>query len=175
MEGKGIVYALLLLLASLLLYGCVENAKEESIGKLEQFNATFPFSKFPPKYTCDGEDVSPPIVIANPPNGTCCYAVYMYDNTTPNKFVHWVAWNIYADGNVIREGVSAPSDVNNFGRKGYGGPCPPYGEHIYILEVYALKSPLEYVPANPLEARGYFSTHTLGIGIAKATYERNES
>jgi len=99
------------------------------------------------KYTCDGHDVSPPVAW-DPVSGASAYALIVEDPDAPmGTFVHWVIYNI--KGKELPEGVDPASQlgvqgVNDFGRIGYGGPCPPkgHGVHRYFFRVYALKSEL---------------------------------
>lgn len=156
----------------LLLFGCTTPEKT-NLSKQEEntFFSKLPFKKFPDKYTCEGEDISPPISIS-PPNGSCCLAIYMYDETTPHKFKHWIAWNIPIN-QTIPEGVNAPSTYNDFGRIGYGGPCPPRGEeHVYVFEIYALKQPLNLTNPTPEKAREEFKKNSIAVSYLKATYSR---
>jgi len=95
----------------------------------------------PARYTCDGQNISPPLEISDVPQGTKSLALIMEDPDAPaGTFVHWVMWNIPPDTTEIEEGV-APKGVQgmtDFGRPGYGGPCPPSGTHTYRFELSAL-------------------------------------
>lgn len=98
----------------------------------------------PARYTCDGEDVSPPLEVDGIPDGTETLVLVMDDPDAPRgTWDHWVAYDIPVDTalpeNVGPVGVSG---VNSFGRTGYGGPCPPSGTHRYIFRVYALSARL---------------------------------
>ena len=103
--------------------------------------------KIPKKYTCDGEDVSPPLSWSGAPYGTKSYVIIMEDPDAPGgTFTHWVLYDLPAGLTNLSEGVEKKSDlkegpkqgVNDFGRVGYGGPCPPGGTHRYIFTLYAL-------------------------------------
>lgn len=104
-------------------------------------------SKLDKKYTCDGQDISPPL-LWDPVQGASAYALIVEDPDAPlGIFVHWVIYNI--KGNELPEGVKPGSQlgvqgVNDFGKVGYGGPCPPkgHGVHRYFFRVYALKTEL---------------------------------
>ena len=103
----------------------------------------------PVEYTCDGRDVSPPLEWGAPPSGTRSLALIMYDPDAPaGTFVHWVLYNIPAGvtrlpkglpGEPVLEGYGLQGR-NDFGRIGYGGPCPPrwHGEHRYYFALHAL-------------------------------------
>ncbi len=99
----------------------------------------------PKKYTCDGENISPPLQITNIPAGAKSLAIVLEDPDAPGKtFVHWTVWNVSPAGN-IAEGKLPSGGVtgkNNFGKNGYGGPCPPLGRHHYKFQVWALKNNL---------------------------------
>ena len=98
----------------------------------------------PVRHTCDGADVSPPLSIEDIPETAVCLALIMDDPDRPaGTWDHWVAYDI-----AVRHGV--PQGVGSLGtpghnswrRAGYGGPCPPTGEHRYYFRVYALDARL---------------------------------
>ncbi len=95
----------------------------------------------PPEYTCDGADLSPPLVISDVPSNAKSLALIMDDPDAPmGTFVHWVVWNIPPETREIRKG-SEPDGVQgrtDFRKLGYGGPCPPSGTHRYFFKLYAL-------------------------------------
>ena len=96
----------------------------------------------PPEYTCDGADGNPPLTIRNAPEKTRSLALIVDDPDAPRgTWVHWVAWNIGPDtteipANSVPKG--ALQGTNDFGKQGYGGPCPPSGSHRYFFKLYAL-------------------------------------
>ncbi len=100
--------------------------------------------EIPKKYTCKGENVNPEINIENLSEKTKSLALVMDDPDAPSGvFVHWVVWNISPDKTKISENSvpeRAVQGVNNFGKTGYGGPCPPSGTHRYYFKIYALDS-----------------------------------
>jgi Raf kinase inhibitor-like YbhB/YbcL family protein len=100
----------------------------------------------PSKFTCDGGDTSPPLQIAEVPSGAKSLVLIADDPDAPSGlFTHWAVWNISPQTNTIAEG-SAPKGVqgtNDFGRSGYGGPCPPSGTHRYYFKVFALNRELD--------------------------------
>ncbi|WP_457595353.1 YbhB/YbcL family Raf kinase inhibitor-like protein [Hydrogenimonas sp.] len=106
----------------------------------------------PAIYTCDGEDISPPLVFGEIPEEAASLALIVDDPDAPaGTFVHWVVYNIPATFGGLPEGIPPEpylSDgirqgVNSFGKIGYGGPCPPGGLHRYMFKLYALDAPLE--------------------------------
>jgi hypothetical protein len=102
----------------------------------------------PVRFTCDGADVSPALDIAGIPEGTACLALVMDDPDAPmGTWDHWVAYDIPVV-TTIPEGVKALGTAgrNSWRKIGYGGPCPPFGEHRYFFRVYALRAPLGLPP-----------------------------
>jgi len=101
----------------------------------------------PAKYTCDGADVSPPLQWEAVPEGTKSIALICDDPDAPmGTWVHWVLFNLPSDAKELAENIpaeetlpnGAKQGVNDFGRIGYGGPCPPGGTHRYFFKIYAL-------------------------------------
>jgi Raf kinase inhibitor-like YbhB/YbcL family protein len=100
----------------------------------------------PRKYTCDGDNLSPPLAFAGVPSATQDLAVLVEDPDAPHgTFVHWVAWGIDPSAPGLAEGQTPPgAGRNGFGGRGYGGPCPPRGSaHRYLFTVLALSSRLD--------------------------------
>jgi Raf kinase inhibitor-like protein, YbhB/YbcL family len=97
----------------------------------------------PSKFTCDGGDTSPPLQIAEVPSGAKSLALVVDDPDAPSGlFTHWMVWNISPQTNTIAEG-STPKGVhgtNDFGKSGYGGPCPPSGTHRYYFKIFCARS-----------------------------------
>ena len=95
----------------------------------------------PSKFTCDGGDSSPPLQIAEIPSSAKSLALIVDDPDAPSGlFTHWIIWNISPQTNEIAEG-STPKGVqgtSDFGKSGYGGPCPPSGTHRYYFKIFAL-------------------------------------
>lgn len=98
----------------------------------------------PRQHTCDGEDVSPPLAWDEVPDATEAFALVV-DDQDARGFVHWVLVDIPGDAHALPEGegdqVGMPGG-NDFRRIGWGGPCPPSGEHRYTFTLYALSGPL---------------------------------
>jgi Raf kinase inhibitor-like YbhB/YbcL family protein len=102
----------------------------------------------PSKFTCDGQNVSPPISWEGLPEGSKSLALICDDPDAPGgDFVHWVVFNIPAETSGFKENAAvgdiASLGITDFGRPGYGGPCPPSGFHHYHFKVYALDRMLE--------------------------------
>lgn len=104
-------------------------------------------SSIPKKYTCDGKDINPPLVIQNVPNGTRSLALIVDDPDAPvGIWVHWVVYNIDPGTREIAENSVPPGAVqgiNDFNKTSYGGPCPPSGTHRYFFKLYALDAKLD--------------------------------
>lgn len=96
----------------------------------------------PAKYSCDGDNISPPLEIKDVPEAARSLALIMDDPDAPGgTFVHWTVWNIPANTSRVEEGSLPPeaqAGMTSFGKAGYGGPCPPDGEHRYYFKLYAL-------------------------------------
>ncbi len=104
----------------------------------------------PAKYTCDGSDASPPLIIENIPPEAKSLALIVDDPDAPaGTWVHWVVWNIGPAVKEIKENSppsGAQEGMNDFRRRGYGGPCPPGGTHRYFFNLYALDTTLTLGP-----------------------------
>ena len=101
----------------------------------------------PSSYTCDGQDISPPLSWDAPPAATQSLALIVDDPDAPGDiFVHWVLYDLPPEIYQLPKGVSTEPTLssggvqgkNDFGKFGYGGPCPPSGIHRYFFKLYAL-------------------------------------
>lgn len=136
----------------------------------------------PGKFSCDGQDVSPPLSWNGLPQGTESLALVMEDPDAPaGNWVHWVIYNIPASLSGLPEGVPAErelangslSGLNSWGRNGYGGPCPPRGTHRYFFRLYALDAPLELAGGATRERLSEaMQGHILGQAEIMGTYRR---
>jgi len=109
----------------------------------------------PGKYTCDNIDISPPLEWSEVPDGTKTFALICDDPDAPmGTWVHWVLFNLPANILGLSENTpklevlknGARQGINDFGKIGYGGPCPPGGTHRYYFKIYALDKELESKP-----------------------------
>lgn len=111
--------------------------------------------RIPSKYTCEGDDLSPPLSWTGVPEGTKCLALIVDDPDAPDPakpqrvYVHWVVYNISVNAGGFTEGASpnampsgAVTGVNDYKKSEWGGPCPPIGRHRYFFKLYALDSEL---------------------------------
>lgn len=137
----------------------------------------------PSKYTCDGQDISVPLKWDSVPEGTKSLSVICDDPDAPGRtFVHWVLYNLPAGTRELSENVPPQASLSDgsqqgtsdFGRSGYGGPCPPGGTHRYFFKIYALDTEIDpgqrgLTKNDLLEAmRG----HILAEGQLMGTYTR---
>jgi Raf kinase inhibitor-like YbhB/YbcL family protein len=131
----------------------------------------------PRQFTCDGSDAPPALVVSDPPPGTRSYAVIMDDPDAPRgTFTHWLASDIRADGNVLHA-TEGKTLKNDFGRTGYGGPCPPpgHGPHRYYFTVYALDVPsLNLRGRSRADLEAALEGHTLAKAQLMGRYERSK-
>ena len=100
----------------------------------------------PSKFSCDGANTSPPLQISDVPPEAKSLVLIVDDPDAPGGlFTHWAVWNISPQTSTIAEG-STPKGVqgtNDFGKSGYGGPCPPSGTHRYYFRIFALDRELD--------------------------------
>ena len=122
---------------------------EESLTQTNMKIASSAFennAQIPSKYTCDAENINPPLEISEIPEGTVSLALLVDDPDAPaGDWVHWLVWNIPPSTESIAEG-SAPQGVEgttDFGKTEWGGPCPPSGTHRYFFKLYALDTELD--------------------------------
>jgi len=136
----------------------------------------------PKKYTCDGENISPPLEWSDIPKGTKSIALIADDPDAPRgTWVHWVLFNIPADVNGLPENVPPRSTLKNGARHGindsrklgYDGPCPPGGTHRYFFKLYALGVVLSLeTGATKVQLLKAMEGHILGEGQLMGKYKR---
>ncbi len=97
----------------------------------------------PRKYTCDGENVNPPLYVREVPKETKSLVLIVDDPDAPSgTWEHWNVWNISPTVKLKENSVPGVEGMNDFGKHSYGGPCPPSGTHRYFFKVYALDNML---------------------------------
>ncbi len=101
----------------------------------------------PVKYSCQGDDISPPLAWTAPPSKTQSFALIFNDPDAPGgTWDHWLLFNLPAETRSLPEGGALPAGTltgkNSWGRLDYGGPCPPRGTHRYFFKLYALDTEL---------------------------------
>lgn len=98
----------------------------------------------PRKHSCQGEDVSPELIIEDIPQGAESMALVVEDPDAPGRtFDHWVAYDMPVTSKIEEGATPGTQGVNSFSKRGYGGPCPPSGTHRYFFKVYALDKKLD--------------------------------
>jgi Raf kinase inhibitor-like YbhB/YbcL family protein len=161
----------------------MEQATRTQAGKIELMSPGFGEGQMIPKdNTCDGRNASPELQWAAIPDETRSLALIVDDPDAPaGTFVHWVLYNLPIDrheltGNMPNDEVlpnGARQGINDSGKIGYGGPCPPSGTHRYYFTLYALDTDLDLPPgetkASLLDA---MSNHILAKGQLMGRYKR---
>lgn len=172
-------------LQAAIVQGAVKNPKED---KAMTFTIESPaFSdkgQIPAVCTCDGKDISPALNWWGVPEGTKSFALIVDDPDAPDPaapkmtYVHWVLFNIPADVTGLPENVrdlppGTREGLNDWGRTGYGGPCPPIGTHRYFHKLYALDAVLD-IPGTPTKSQleAAMKGHILAEAVLVGTYKR---
>jgi len=131
----------------------------------------------PSHYTCDGEDVNPPLEIADVPKDAKSLVILVDDPGAPaSTWVHWLVWNISPDTAEMGENSlpdGAVEGITSFNKTGYGGPCPPSGVHRYYFKLFALDTILELeATATANEVKQAMSGHILEQVELMGRYQR---
>lgn len=132
----------------------------------------------PTQFTCDGGDQTPPLSWSDPPAGTKSFALVIDDPDAPSGiFRHWGVYDIPASARSIGGGQRIGTEVSNdFGRPGYGGPCPPkgHGPHHYHFKLFALDTDKLDLPpgAKITDVENEARRHAIAEGELIGTYER---
>jgi Raf kinase inhibitor-like YbhB/YbcL family protein len=133
----------------------IATAEEKSMSLTITSSAFAPNAAIPSLYTCQGKDISPPLAWSGVPAGARSLALIVDDPDAPDPaapkmtWVHWVLYDIASAAGGLPEAVKSTAlpagtreGVNDWGRTGYGGPCPPIGRHRYFHKLYALDTVL---------------------------------
>lgn len=142
------IYRLLIFVVFFLIIGCAQKQDEViQMGELKLTSSAFKNEgRIPDKYTCMGEDISPPLEINGVPEGAKSLVLIIDDPDAPmGTWDHWVVFNIpliskIEENSVPQGGVQG---INDFKKHDYGGPCPPSGTHVYMFKLYALDITLD--------------------------------
>lgn len=133
----------------------------------------------PRRFTCDGENISPDIAWSGAPDGTQALVLVVADPDA-HDFVHWLVYDLTdTPARGLPTGISASLDAplqgtNDFGRRGYGGPCPPSGTHHYRFTLSALDEVLEITGTPKVhDLRAAMAGHVLAEATLTATYRRS--
>jgi len=176
---RGVTIAALLALAA----GCGAKNEAEMTAFMLKSSAFADGNALPTEFTCDGADQSPPLEWSDPPGGTKSFAIIVDDPDAPSgTFSHWAAFNIPSTARDLAAGAGNQSEgmmsqgQNDFGKKGYGGACPPqgHGSHRYRFKLFALDVDRLDVPSNArvkdVEARA--EQHLVARAELTGSYER---
>ncbi len=144
-----------------------------------------PNGHIPSKYTCEGEDISPPLTWEGVPNGAKSIVLIIVGFDAPDpkaSKIVWVPWVIY---NVPPDTKSLPANagkaglpqgtlvgLNDFKKTGYGGPCPPIGWHRYFHKLYALDTTLDLKGATKTQIERAMQGHVLANAELIGTYQK---
>lgn len=142
--------------------------------------------EIPAKYTCQGQDVSPALGWSGAPEGTRALALIVDDPDAPDPaapkmtWVHWVLYNMPPGTTALAEAVAPGSlpagtkeGLNDWGRTGYGGPCPPIGRHRYFHKIYALDAELpDLGEPTKVELEQAMQGHVLAEAVLMGTYQK---
>ena len=131
----------------------------------------------PIQYTCDGDNISPPLIFTGIPSEAKSLALVVEDPDAPNPpFIHWLVWNMEPTTTGTAEGkdfTSGVSGLNSGGKSGFTGPCPPGENHRYFFKLYALDDELTLEPETTHEQfLAAADTHIMAVAELMATYER---
>ena len=187
-------YRLMVVLVSLALIGCANrtqpatqpsetNSAKPEKAEIKLTSAAFKDGESIPRaYTCDGVNISPPLEWSGVPKTAKTLAIVCEDPDAPaGTWVHWVLYNLPADNIGLVENLPATETLkaggfqgkNDFGKIGYGGPCPPSGTHRYFFKIYALDSELPLkAGATKAEVMKAMEGHILLQGQLMGTYRR---
>jgi Raf kinase inhibitor-like YbhB/YbcL family protein len=158
--------------------------EKETAMKLELTSTAFQEGNaIPTKHTCDGPDLSPPLTWNAPPDGAKSLALTCDDPDAPlGTWVHWVLYDLPPDTTSLAEGIApdkqliggAKQGTNDFGKFGYGGPCPPKGSaHRYFFKLYALDAELGLAAgATNKDLLKAMEGHVLAEGQLVGLYQR---
>lgn len=139
-----------------------------------------PGGRIPSSFTCEGEDRPPRLAWGDPPPGTRSLALVLSDPDAPGgSFLHWLVYDLPPDTRSLGGAAPLPAEAregrNDFGRRGYGGPCPPPGDrpHRYVFKLYALDTQLELTPgADGAAFHAAAKGHLLGEASLEGNYGR---
>jgi len=172
-----------LFLIILFIFGCENNSEDNTMSLSLSSTAFSEGSRIPDKYTCEGEDISPPLNWGNTPEGTKSFALICDDPDAPmGTWDHWVIYDVPGDAEGLSEAVptdeslpdGSKNGLNTWERTGYGGPCPPPGDpHRYFFKLYALDTMLVLTSdVNKSSLENAMQDHILDEAQLMGTYSR---
>lgn len=144
--------------------------------------------RIPTKYTCEGDDLSPPLKWTGAPEGTKSFALIVDDPDAPDPakpqmvYVHWVLYNIPAGTSGIDENASrsklpagTQTGINDYEKAAWGGPCPPIGRHRYFFKLYALDTVLNGLSSvSKKDLENAMRGHILAQAELMGTYQKGD-
>jgi len=158
------------------LSACISAGEQEVIEMKIASPAFKHGEQIPKKYTCEGEDASPPLSFAEIPGGAKSLALVVDDPDAPGgTFDHWIVWDIAPEQKELKEGEKVEyQGRNDFGELRYRGPCPPRGRvHRYFFRLYALDATLNLPNgASREELEKAMQNHILAKAELVGTYKR---
>ncbi len=130
----------------------------------------------PEKFTCDGDNINPVLVIEDIPPEAVSLALIMDDpDSEKGIWIHWVVFDIPITNRIEKNSVSGKQGMNDFGRLDYGGPCPHAGTHGYRFKMYALDAELGLEIGASVEDVEYAMVrHIVDRGILTGRYQNKE-
>jgi Raf kinase inhibitor-like YbhB/YbcL family protein len=139
--------------------------------------------EIPSRYTCEGDDVSPPLSWRAVPEDAVSLVLIVDDPDAPDPasprmtWVHWLLTDMPASTTGLAEAVQqlpagTSAGVNDFKRTSYGGPCPPIGRHRYFFKLYALDQKMSLVKPNKAAIEAAMKGHVLARAELMGTYEK---
>lgn len=136
----------------------------------------------PREYTCDGRDISPSLAWTDPPAATKSFVLIVEDPDAPGRpWIHWIVYDLSPSLRELPAGLPTEAELsggvrqgtNDFGRTGYGGPCPPGGSHRYVFELFAVDSEMPVAPgATARTLKNAMKGHVLGEARLMGTYRK---
>ena len=134
-----------------------------------------PGGNIPSRYTCEGEDINPPLDIKQIPAEAKSMVLIIEDPDAPmGTWLHWLVWNIPIVHYLNENEVPGDQGLNDFGKIAYGGPCPPSGMHRYYFNVYALDDLLD-IPegSSRREVEAAIQNHIIAYGQVMGVYQKS--
>lgn len=141
----------------------------------------------PSQFSCEGDDLSPPLAWDDVPDGTKSFALIIDDPDAPDPkapkivWVHWILYNLPADMRGLTEGAAtsdlprgAATGLNDFKHNSYGGPCPPVGRHRYFHKLYALDTTLALKTPTKAALEAAMQGHVLAKAELIGTYQKGD-
>ncbi len=190
-KKAGTIVLIFLLAGMLLISGCIQNNNERNTTKespdtgkgdenvdiqnIKVFSSAFEANRtIPRKYTCDGENLNPPLELEGIPEEAESLVLIIDDPDAPMKvFTHWIVWNIEPVAKIEEDSIPGVEGINDFRKIGYGGPCPSSGTHRYFFRVYALDRKLELkAGAGRKELESEMIGHIIAEGELIGKYSR---